>query len=559
MSAGAARPSQAPPSAGIALSEREWTWLVGALLAVSALLKLYHLTAPALDWHSWKQVTTLAKARYIYRDGLISFFVPRVDLFTGLDVDSNKGFAEVPILHLLMACGYWLIGGEAEWVGRAWGIVFSVLGGVYLAALVRRRLPDFAAAVAVAVYALSPMNTYFHRTLITDVPMTAMSIMGVYHFVRWMEDGRPRDALWCAVGTALAALFKPYALFLGVAYVWVILRREGWRGLFRPGHLAIGAASVAPVAAWLAYGYRYFADKPGLGRNLTASTELLGTWRELLDGDYYAALWARLGDFALTPFIALAFLAAAVAALWATLREALRSVRIRRAGAQGTPSAALWTRPWPDWLVGWWLGILVYLVVVRRGNHEHDYYQMCLLPALAAGAGLGVDAWWRWIVGWIGASGPRTRAWRWPQWVTVALAVVSVSYAELQAYHKHRLALDSLYAGKAVAAVRQDDEKTLVFELGGLRHQQILYYTGGRGWLLPDDLKSFDEVKPYRERGARYLAVSMRTDEWAQDLYPLPIVRQWAKDGHLQEIAHSGEQVDRYDRPRTWAVWRIQD
>jgi hypothetical protein len=542
------------------LTERQWAWLLCALLGASALLKLYHLTAPALDWHSWKQVTTLAKARYIYRDGLISFFVPRVDLFTGVDLDSNKGFAEVPILHLLMACGYWLIGGEAEWVGRAWGIVFSLAGGLYLAALVRGRLPSFAAAVALAVYAFSPMDTYFHRTLITDVPMTAMSIMGMYHFVRWMEDGRPRDAVGCAVGTAFAALFKPYALYLGVAYVWVILRSEGWRGLFRPGHLAIGAASVAPIAAWLAYGYLDFADKPGVGRNLTASTELLGSWRELFDGDYYAALWARLGDFALTPFVALVFLAAALGALWATVRAAAR-----RPGGAGrsrrlaVPSAGLWTRPWPDWLVGWWLGIVVYLVVVRRGNHEHDYYQMCLLPALAVGAGLGVEAWWRWIARPGRARRPRWKSWRWPQWATVALAVVSLAYAELQAYHKHKLALDSLVAGRAVAAVRQDDEKTLVYELGGLRHQQILYYTGGRGWLLPEDLKAFDDLKPYRERGARFLTVSMRTDEWAQDLYPLPLVRQWAQEGHLKEIARSGDQLDRYDRPRTWAVWRIAE
>jgi hypothetical protein len=209
--------------------------------------------------------------------------------------------------------------------------------------------------------------------------------------------------------------------------------------------------------------------------------------------------------------------------------------------------------------VGWWLGIVVYLVVVRRGNHEHDYYQMCLLPALAVGAGLGVEAWWRWIARPGRARRPRWKSWRWPQWATVALAVVSLAYAELQAYHKHKLALDSLVAGRAVAAVRQDDEKTLVYELGGLRHQQILYYTGGRGWLLPEDLKAFDDLKPYRERGARFLTVSMRTDEWAQDLYPLPQVRQWAQEGHLKEIARSGDQFDRYDRPRTWAVWRIAE
>jgi len=538
--------------AGIGLTSRQWTWLVAALLAASTLLKLYHLTAPALDWHSWKQITTLAKARYIYRDGLISFFIPRVDLLTDLDPNSNVGFAEVPILHLLMACGYWLIGGEAEWVGRVWAIAFSLLGGVYLALLVRGRLPGFAAAVAMAIYALSPMNTYFYRTLITDVPMTAMTVMGIYHFVRWMEDGRARDGLWCTVATALAALFKPYALFIGVAYAWVILRREGWRGWFRPARLALGAGAIVPVAAWLIWGYLKIPDRP---HNLTASDDLLGRWSELADLDYYSALWARLVDYALTPFVGLAFVAAALGALWGAWR------RVRAPRRPGSAPASWWTRPWPDWLVGWWLGAVVYLVVVRRGNHEHDYYQMCLVPALAAGAGLGVHAWWRWIGGLAPPPGPgrRRRAWNWIQWITVGVAAVSVLYAEYRAYGKTTLEMDSWFAGRAVAAVRQDDEKTLYYEAGGLRHQQLLYYTGGKGWLLPEGLASYKDIQPYYEHGARYFVVSMRAYDWERGMYPVPLADMLLKTGHLRELARSSSQVDRYGRIRTWAVYRLVD
>jgi hypothetical protein len=555
MRQGPAGAGSSASGADFELSPRQWMWLVAALLGVSAILKLYHLTAPALDWHSWKQVTTLAKARYIYRDGLISFFVPRVDLFTGIDVDSNKGFAEVPILHLLMACGYWLIGGEAEWVGRVWGILFSLGGGIAFAALVRGRVPDVAAGVAVAIYALSPMDTYYHRTLISDVPMTAAITVGLYFFVRWMEDGRPRDAVWCAVATAFAALFKVYALFIGVAFVWVIWRRDGWRGWFRPANLAIAAGSVLPIAAWLAYGYRYFPDVPGEGRNLTASTELLGSWSVLIHADYYSTLWARLGDQTLTPFVALAFIGAAVGALWGAWRARQAGSMHAASANTASPRVARWLRPWPDWLIGWWLGVAVYLIVVREGNRVHDYYQMCLLPPLAVGAGLGVDGWWRGLTRAADRAG--VRSWRWTHWLTIAVAVVSVLYAEIQTYHKHKLALDSLVAGRAVAAVRVDDEKTLVMETGGLRHQQLLYYTGGRGWFLPPDLKQPEDLAPYVSRGARYIAVSMLTEEWAQDPYPLPLLRAWANAGKLKEIARSGDQADRYDRPRTWAVWRI--
>jgi Dolichyl-phosphate-mannose-protein mannosyltransferase len=552
-----ARSRPAPPAASLADADKTWLWIVGTLLAVSTVLKLYHLTAPALDWHSWKQITTLAKARYIYRDGLISFFVPRVDLFTGLDVDSNKGFAEVPLLHMLMAIGYWIIGGEAEWVGRVWCIAFSVLGGVYLVRLVHGRMSPLAGAIAVAAYALSPYNLYFYRTLITDVPMTAFMIMGMYHFVRWLESERRRDLVLAAVATALAAMFKVYALFMGAAYLYLILRRKSWRALFRPAHIVFGIASVLPIAAWLIYGYLDFPDKPGVGRNLNATGELLGSWKILFDSVYYGTLWADMGDFGLTPVVGLVFVIGAAAALWGALR------RIRSAAPA---VGALWTRPWPDWLGGWWLGAIVYFVLVREGNRQHDYYQMCILPPLALGAGMACEAWWLWMGRW-DRGGSRAagwppvfgawRRWGWPKWVAVVLLLLSVTYGGIRTASRHTLALDSYAAGRAIAAVRKDDEKTLYLELGGLRQQQLLYYTGGRGWLLPDNVQSFDELQPYVDRGARYLAVSMRKDEWDQNLYPLPLVKTLAAQGHLQQIATSEAQVDRYDRPRKWAVYRI--
>jgi 4-amino-4-deoxy-L-arabinose transferase-like glycosyltransferase len=551
-------------------------WIVAFFLVLSVLLKFYHFTAPALDWQSWKQTGMLSKARYIYRDGLISFFVPRQDLFQGLDLESNRAFAEVPLPQLLWACGYWLIGHEAEWVGRLWAIAFSLAGGCYLAALAYRRVPALAGVVALAIYALSPYDTYFYRTVISDVPMTACAIMGLYHFVRWLETGRSRDAMLCAVGTALAAVFKVYALFIGVAYVWLIVRRCGWRALFRPAHLAIAAGAVAPIAAWLVYGYLNFPDDPAdVGRNLTASTELFGRWSILVDREYYDRLWVRMGDFGLTPFLGLLFLISAGCALWGVF------------GSKGPRAAsdAGWTRAWPDWLVGWWLGALVYLGVMRQANWEHDYYQMCLLAPLALGAGLGVDAWWHWIGRWDRRAksprpGGRRATWGWLKWTTVGLGAISVFYGEYQAYDgigramqqvashvfhkqinpnpgKYKLELDSYFAGRAIAAVRQDDEKTLFVETGGLRRHQLLYYSGGRGWMLPPEVHSIEDLRPYIERGARYFAVSVAEADWDQDPYPLPLVRSLVAAGHLTEIAHSSDQLDRYDRPRNWAVYRI--
>ncbi len=521
------------------VSPRAWK-LIAGLLALSAVLKLYHLTAPALDWQSWNQITTLANARYIYRNGLSALWLPRVDLYASLDPDSNTTFAEFPLLHLLMAVGYWIIGGEAAWVGRTWNILFSLLGGVYLARLAKCDLSTFALVAAVGIYALSPSNLYFHRTLKTDVPFMAFMVVGFYYFVAWLERGRGRDAVLAGAGIALAALFKAYALYMGASFVYLLVRRQGWRSVLRPWSLLIAAICLVPIGAWLMYGVLYLRN--GFeGRNLVTDSGLLGSWGYLIWPEYYQQLITLWLGWMLTPLVGLCAAWAAALAIWSAIRRKNRPAPPASHGA------------WPDWLTAWWVGVLVYVIVVRGGIWEHDYYEIPVLPPLAVTAALGLErVWVRWAVG------PR-RWWRLTvgQWVVVVLLTLSFLVAVVEAKNKSVVEWDSYYAGRAVAAVRQPHEKTVYVEAGGLRHQQALHYTGGEGWRLPMDVTTFDGLRPFYERGGHYLLVSMQDKDWRSGRYPVPLVRELLQQGHLKPLAESTGDLDRYDRPRHWAVYRI--
>ncbi len=525
------------------VSPRTWQ-LIAGLLAMSALLKLYHLTAPALDWQSWNQISTLATARYVYRDGLSAVWVPRVDLFVGLETDSNKTFAEFPLLHVLMALGYWVTGGEADWVGRAWNILFSLLGGVYLARLAKRDLTPFATVAAVALYALSPSDLYFHRTLKTDIPFCAFMVAGLYYFVAWLDERRARDAVLAGVAIALAALFKAYALYMGAAFAYLLIRRDGWRGVLRPWSLAIAAICAAPILAWVAYGLIYLPDTTG-GRNLVTSSDLFGDPAILLRPAYYNQLLTLWFGFTLTPLVGLCGLLAIVLVLWRTLRRGRTTV------AERPPLA------WPEWLTAWWLGVLVYVVIVRGGNWQHDYYQIPILPPLAVTGAVGLEWVWR-RLGRAPQPGGRPGAlspWR---WAIVGLLVLSAIDAGVEAKNKSVVEWDSYSAGRAVAAVRQSGEYTLYVEKGGLRHQQALHYTGGPGWRLPDEVRDFSGLLPFYSRGGRYLLVSMLDRDWQRDEHPIPLVTVLLRQGHLEKLAEQTGEPDRYGRPRHWAAYRIK-
>ena len=506
--------------------------IVFILLAASAVIKLYHFTMPALDWHSWKQIYTLASARYIYLDGASAFWIPRQDLLQSLDPESNRTFLEFPLIHLLMAMGYWAIGGEAEWVGRLWSILFSLLGGVYLARLARRDLTPSAGVIAVGIFALSPMNVYYQHMPVTDVPFLAFMIVGLFYFVRWLEGGRLPDALRAGCSIGLAALFKPYALYMGATFLYLLARRKGWRGIVTPQTLAIGILSVVPAALWVLWGWFKLPQETGL--NPVADGDLLGSWRILARPEYYSRLFAWWGDLSLTPFFTL-FAAVGIGV----------AVRRRLTGRTAEPALK-----WPDWLTAWWLGILVYVVFVRQGNWTHDYYAMSVLAPLSVTSALGTD--WLW-------KRYRGRG-RWVQWTAVAVVSVSIVYSVFVVLvRKSTIEWDSYNAGKAVAAVRKPGELTVFFEAGGLRYHQSLYYTGGKGWLLPAKMGAFSDLKPYTDRGARFFLISMLESDWKEKQYPVEFKDRLLSEGRLRLIAESAQDRDRYGSPRHWAVYRILD
>lgn len=514
-------------------------YAIAALLALSALLKLYHLTAPAVDWHSWNQITNLAQARYIFREGWSAFFFPRIDLYSSLDPGSDRTFQEMPLLHLMMAAGYHLIGGEAEWVGRVLNIAFSALGGVYLYRLCQTALSARAASLAVAVYAFSPMNLFYHRTIKSDVPFTVFMVVALYYFVCWLDQSRFRDGLLSGASLALAALFKPYALYMGVVFFYLILRRQGWHGVFTPAHIAIGVLCAAPPMAWIAFGWIASPIEPTQGENLVTTSRLLGPLSLLWTGEYYDRLQVRVSDTVLTPVLGL-------------MLYVILGVAIYR-GAQMVRGKNTASSPrFPDWWTGWMLGVAAYLLIVRHGNYQHDYYQMPLLPPLAVGAALGFD--WTWErLAWRPRWGALT-AW---QWLMLALLALSFLYGLVRTYHRHALDMDSYRAGRAVAALRGESDKTLTFDQGGMRFNQMLYYTGGKGWRIREPIERPEQLRPFVERGARFIAISLSQADWEQGRAPLLALLRMERDGVLTRAAESSKDKDRNGLPRHWAVFRI--
>ena len=187
---------------------RDYAFL--CILALGAALRLYHVTAPFLDAHAWRQLDTAAMARNFY-EGPFFPLDPRVDW------GGRNGYleAEFPLVPAVIAVLYQLFGlheilGRLLVIGSALGLIWCVYR---LAIALDGRVA--VARAAAFLMAISPAAVFFGRIVIPDTPMIFLSALALLGFV---EFARTDSRKWLVTGAAaltLACLLKLPAVFLG--------------------------------------------------------------------------------------------------------------------------------------------------------------------------------------------------------------------------------------------------------------------------------------------------------------------------------------------------------
>src|SRR5262245_5507938 len=170
------------------LSEFRRTWLALALAALALALRCYGLTAPLLDYHSWRQADTAAIARN-YAANSYRLLYPQVD-WGG----QTPGYveSEFPLYSYTLALLYGIFGAQ-DWLGR----LLSALAGAGAAAALyglvrsggegdhRRVAPGRVAIYAALALALMPFPIYFGRAVMPDTLMLLAALMAIWMFRRW--------------------------------------------------------------------------------------------------------------------------------------------------------------------------------------------------------------------------------------------------------------------------------------------------------------------------------------------------------------------------------------
>jgi 4-amino-4-deoxy-L-arabinose transferase-like glycosyltransferase len=390
---------------------------------------------------------------------------------------------EFPLVPFLAALLYAMFGVQA-WVGRAVSVAFFALSVPFFYRLVRLTSDVHTARWAVAIYTLTPLSIFASRAFMPDMASLSLSLVALALFDMWLQ-GAPHAPLFLATTLviSLAILVKPPAVLIGVPLLAMAWGKYGVRAVCRRELVMMAALALGAPLAWYAHAYRVSLIHPPY--------HFFGTGvLEIVPVAWYVEIVRRLAMSSLTPLVAAAMLVGLV-----------------------VPA-----RPASTWVFHWWLlALLVFVVIAGWGNHQHDWYQLPLVPVAAALAGRAC-AWG------FGRAARRTGATpaRLGAGVLVAGLAAAAYIAATPHYAPKRLAW--WQAGLALNRLTPPGTLVLIADYGD---PTAFYYSQRQGWHFLQDFGSppvdsqqaIGELEERRREGASYLAF-MRNTFWWLEHYP---------------------------------------
>src|SRR5213592_958096 len=234
------------------------TTLIIALWVVAVAVRLILINQPFVDRWSWRQSDVAAIARNFYENGF-RFAYPQIDW-----AGSAPGYVgtEFPILPFLAAICYKCVGAH-EWIGRSESVIFFAVSLPFFFLLVRETWPGLlghdpsagcrshvAALWATFFYAFAPLNVFAGRSFMPDVPSLSLALIGLYFFLRWIDNGKSTPFFLAAIATSLSILIKLTTIVIAAPITYIALST-----LCEHRHTSFPrkcGAKRAPLQLWLA-------------------------------------------------------------------------------------------------------------------------------------------------------------------------------------------------------------------------------------------------------------------------------------------------------------------
>lgn len=342
-------------------------WIVASLVLIFVggfAVRLYKITNPVADWHSWRQADT-ASVSWIYVTDGIDLLHPRYHdvsvIQTGYNNPEGWRFVEFPLYNAIHAVLYKAVPSiNFEVWGRLVSIGSAIITAFALYRLVTLQLNKRAGMFAAFFYLFIPFNIYFTRVILPDPMGTMWVTLSLWLFFAFYKSDKKYQLFLSAIFFGLAMLIKPFAIFYTIPFILAVYKKWGFKkvAFSIPFLIALDLALV-PFFAWRAWMNNYIVGIPYFA------------W--MFNGDgirFRPSFWfwifgqrlgrLVLGDWGIVPFIF---------GLLTSLKK-------------------------HPFLAASLLGMFLYVSTIATASVRHDYYQTYLIPAVAWALAVGADYLW---------------------------------------------------------------------------------------------------------------------------------------------------------------------
>lgn len=218
-------------------------FLFTLVIIFAFLVRLYKISSPLLDWHSWRQADTASVSKVFIQQG-INLFNPRYhdisSIQSGIFNPQGYRMVEFPIFNAFHAIFFKAIpsiGFEAE--GRLVSIFCSLITAFFLYLIGNKFIGKFGGILSAFFFLFIPYNIYFTRVILPEPMAVTFLISSLWFFVRFIESDRYYRLIISAIFFALGMLIKPYTLFYSLPMIYLLLNKFKLKDIFKESKLFI--------------------------------------------------------------------------------------------------------------------------------------------------------------------------------------------------------------------------------------------------------------------------------------------------------------------------------
>lgn len=339
---------------------KQQSFLLGLILLLALVLRLYRINNPVADWHAFRQADTASVTREYVKADKIDLLRPHYqdlsNIQSGFDNLEGYRMVEFPFVNgglaLILKTFKSL---DLVLFSRLASVFISLLTIVVIYQLVKEISGQKLALLSAFVYAVLPYSVFYSRAILPEPYFLFFSTFSIWQFYLFAKSRKLLPYLLAILGLALTALLKPFVVFLAPVYL-AIMWRFRQQKIFKDWRIyLLPVLAFAPMLAWREWIKNFPTGVPVSDWLFNGNgIRLRPAWFRWLFYERFTKLF--LGYFGVT-------------FLFANLLKKNKEMLIYGA---------------------WWLGVLIYFVVIATGNVQHDYYQNFILPIVAISVARGM-------------------------------------------------------------------------------------------------------------------------------------------------------------------------